>query len=164
MAITIDGFIAKSDGDSDWVSELDKEGFEGQIKEKGCIILGNKTFKQYFNELYPVERVPNIVLSSSSSSQENLPSNVFFAKDLDNAIRIAKDQGRTQALLIGGSKTNGTFFKLNLIDEVCLVIHPLAFGKGINLFEGFEGELKLEKTSLSEMEGGLVKIWYKVVK
>jgi hypothetical protein len=87
------------------------------------------------------------VLSNAEVQQNDLPDNVFFAKNPENAISVAKEQGCAQALLIGGGKTNGAFFKLNLIDEVCVVVHPLAFGRGINLFEGFEGLLKLEKTS-----------------
>lgn len=65
MATSIDGYIAKKNGDSDWVSEVDAANFEQKIKEMGCIIVGRKTFDQYQGDLYPVPDVTNIVLSSN---------------------------------------------------------------------------------------------------
>lgn len=164
MAITIDGFVARKDGDSDWVSELDTAGFEGQIEEKGCIILGSKTYNQYLGELYPVEGITNIVLSKSDSSIDQTNENVFVADSPENALEIAHQKGFEKVLLIGGGKVNGAFFAKNLIDEVCVVIHPLAFGSGIKLFEEAEGDLQLERKSVTEMDGELIKVWYTVVK
>lgn len=70
MATTIDGYVAKTNGDSDWVSELDNDGFENQIQQKGCIILGRTTYEQYLDDLYPVPGVLNIVLSTSQSKKK----------------------------------------------------------------------------------------------
>lgn len=162
MATTIDGFVARRDGDSDWVSELDTAGFEGQIEKKGCIILGSKTYNQFLGELYPVGGVTNIILSKSGTNTEQSNKDVFGADSPEVALRIAEEKGFENVLLIGGGKVNGAFFAKNLIDEVCVVIHPLAFGSGIKLFEEVEGNLSLEKKSVIEMDGGLIKVWYAV--
>ena len=47
MAISVDGYVAKKDGDSDWVSPVDSVNFEQKIKETGCLIVGRRTFDQY---------------------------------------------------------------------------------------------------------------------
>ena len=67
MAISADGFIAKKDGNSDWVSPVDTLNFERAIKENRCIIVGRKTFEQYKEELYPIEGVTNIVVTQNNS-------------------------------------------------------------------------------------------------
>jgi len=46
MATSLDGFIAKSDMSTNWISDRDFEIFDNKMKEHGCIILGNTTFKE----------------------------------------------------------------------------------------------------------------------
>ena len=130
MATSIDGFVAKKDGDSDWVSEIDSVNFENQMKEKGCIIVGNRTFEQYQDELYPVEGIANIVLTNDNRKESKF-SNVFFVNSPQKAIQKAILLKHTKALLICGGTTNGLFLKENLIDEIILSVHPLILGDGI---------------------------------
>jgi len=163
MAISIDGFIAKKDGDSDWVSPVDSANFEQKIKEKGCIIVGRRTFDQYRGDLYPVKNVLNIVLTSSSS-QKSGEDNVAYAQSPSEAVKIAQEKGHEQALLIGGGTTNGLFLKEYIIDEVFLSVHPLILGDGIKLFEKVETDIKLELLDQKELGEGLMQLHYRVIK
>lgn len=161
MATTIDGFIAKSDGNSDWVSPIDTENFEAAIHEHGNIIVGSRTFKQYLNDLYPVEGVNNIVVTSSSDSIEE-SANVFaVTPDVSKVIELLKSKDQEKALLIGGGKTNGLFLRARLIDEIRVVVHPLVFGNGIKLFENVEIEDSFDFVSSKELAEGLVQLKYK---
>ncbi|KXK09226.1 MAG: Dihydrofolate reductase [Microgenomates bacterium OLB22] len=162
MAISIDGFIAKSNGDSDWVSETDADLFEKSIHNAGCIILGHRTYKQYLHDLYPIEGVTNIVLASHPQNSEF--KNVFFAQSPQEAIHIANSQGHTEALLIGGGRTNAAFLNENLIDAIILSVHPLILQDGIRLFEGNENMVPLEQTMMKEIGDGLVHLYYNVKK
>jgi len=160
MAISIDGYVAKKDGDSDWVSEIDTKNFEREIKEKGCIILGRRTFKQYEGELYPVKDVTNIVLTTNSSIENSYP-NVIYVNSPKEAIETATNKGHDEALLIGGGTTNGLFFKEGLIDEVILSVHPLILGDGIKLFEDVEKFLELQLLNTEEIGNGIIQLVYK---
>src|SRR3972149_942623 len=160
MAISIDGYVAKKDGDSDWVSEIDTKNFEREIKEKGCIILGRRTFKQYEGELYPVKDVTNIVLTTNSSIENSYP-NVIYVNSPKEAIETATNKGHDEALLIGGGTTNGLFFKEGLIDEVILSVHPLILGDGIKLFEDVEKMLELQLLNTEEIGNGIIQLVYK---
>ena len=163
MAISIDGFIAKKDGDSDWVSPVDSANFEQKIKEKGCIIVGRRTFDRYQGDLYPVKDVTNIVVTSNSSLKSE-QDNVVYAQTPKEAIKLAQGRGHDKALLIGGGTTNGLFLKEGLIDEVFLSVHPLILGNGIKLFEGIETDLKLRFIDQKELGEGLAQLHYRVVK
>lgn len=162
MAISIDGFIAKKNGDSDWVSPVDSANFEQKIKEKGCIIVGRRTFDQYQGDLYPVKDVLNIVLTSDSSRKPE-GDNVVYVQSPRDAVKVAQDRGHDKALLIGGGTTNGLFLKEGLIDEVFLSVHPLILGNGIKLFEGAELDLKLEFLDEKELGEGLTQLHYKLL-
>lgn len=164
MATTIDGYIAKSDGDSDWVSPVDTKNFEAAIKEHGNIIVGSRTFKQYLDDLYPVEGVNNIVVSSDPESVKT-SNNVFvLPPDPQKIISFLKERKQEKALLIGGGRTNGLFLEKGLIDEVRLVVHPLLFGRGIKLFEGIELQEEFDFLGSKELNEGLVQLKYTLKK
>lgn len=161
MATTIDGYIAKSDGDSDWVSPVDTENFEAAIEEYGNIIVGSRTFKQYLGDLYPVEDVNNFVITSDPSSVDQSDNVFAVAPNVDDVIKLLESKGHEKALLIGGGMTNGLFLEADQIDEIRVVIHPLVFGKGIKLFEGVGLDKRFEFVSSKELAEGLVQLKYK---
>ena len=160
MAISIDGFIARADGNSDWVSPVDTKNFEAAIQEHGNIILGSRTYKQYLGELYPVENVNNIVISSERELA-NEKDNVFILPpEPQKIVSFLEKKGQDKALLIGGGKTNGLFLMSGLISEIRLVVHPLAFGSGIKLFEDVDVYKDFQFISSKELEDGLVQLKY----
>ncbi|MFS8159087.1 MAG: dihydrofolate reductase family protein [Candidatus Roizmanbacteria bacterium] len=162
MAISADGFIATKDGDSDWVSEMDTQNFEKAMSNRGCVIMGRTTFEQYLGDLYPVKGITNIVLSSENKKYDS--ENVFPASSPQEAVDLAKKEGHDEALLIGGGKTSRAFLDAGLIDEMILVIHPLLLGDGMQIFSG-EKEIKnLERINSEELDEGLIKVYYKVLK
>lgn len=161
MAISADGFIAKKDGDSDWVSEADFPYFEKKINEAGCIIVGRKTFDQYYDDLYPIEGVTNIVLTTNSTVPAK-NHNVIFADSPRQALQIAQQKGLKKVLLIGGGHVNGAFIQENLIDELFLSVHPLILGEGIKIFESFNKQVELALVSSKLVEEGLVQLHYAI--
>jgi len=163
-AISLDGFIARKDGDSDWVSETDWPVFESEMQKAGCIIVGRKTFEQFLDELYPVEGVTNIVLTTDEGKEKEEGNVVYTAKSPSDVLELAKSKGYDTCLLIGGGNANASFIEKNLIDEVMVTVHPLILGDGIRLFESSEVDIQLERIETKELDEGLVQIIYKVKK
>jgi len=151
VAVSADGFIATKDGNSDWV--LDDELFEKNVKDFGCIALGHNTFKQYENEIYPIDGVDHLILATSGESSHK---NVYFVMSPEEAIKKARDLGHNKLLIVGGGKCNGSFDQAGLVDEIWLDIHPLILGNGIKLLGDFIGELKLELISSEQQPEGFI--------
>jgi len=162
MAISIDGFVAKKNGDSNWVSEVDSINFQQNIKEVGCIIVGRRTFDQYQGDLYPAKEATNIVLTSDVSLKSET-DNVVYVRSPNDAVRVAKEKGHNKALLIGGGTTNGLFLRAGLIDEIFLSVHPLILGDGIKLFEKSEKDINLKLIGQKELGGDLIQLHYQVI-
>ncbi len=162
MATSVNGYIAKEDGDSDWVSEVDSKIFEKKIEEAGCIIVGRKTFDQYHGDLYPVGDATNIVLTSDTTRQDK-NKNVVFVFSPKEAIQIAEQKGHDKVLLIGGGQVNGSFIDDDLIDEIFFSVHPLALGEGIKIFENFKKQVDLKFIDSKELGEGLIQLHYKVL-
>lgn len=164
MATSADGFIAKRNGDSDWVSPVDTANFEKAIKEHGCIIIGRKTFDQYQEDIYPIEGVTNIVVTSDKSLKSNELNVHFVTGSVEEIVEAIKQKGHDKALLIGGGTTNALFLKAGVIDEMILSVHPLILGNGIKLFESEEVDVKLSLISETKLEEGLIQEKYKLLK
>ena len=162
-AISIDGFIATQDGDSEWVSEVDVEYFEAEMERAGCIVVGRKTFDQYRDELYPVPGITNIVLTSDPDSGPPYDNVKYTDEEPASVLKLAESMGHDEILLVGGGKANGSFFDVGLIDEIILSVHPLILGDGIRLFESDSKLAKLELLSSQQLDEGLVQLKYRVV-
>src|SRR3989344_1730575 len=64
MGITPNGFIARPDGDSQWTSEEDLEGFYDQSKAAGNCIMGKNTFLETVKYGYfPFPDALNVVIT-----------------------------------------------------------------------------------------------------
>lgn len=163
IAPSIDGYIATTTKDSEWVSPVCGESFMQTINDYGCIILGSHTYDQYMGEMYPIKDVLNIVLSSDPTRTSDNP-NLVFVQTVEAALSAAADHGHTKALLIGGGTINASFLAADLIDDLILDIHPLILGKGIKAFENIEKFVRLRRTSVKPMDDDLVQIRYQVIK
>jgi dihydrofolate reductase len=159
MAVSIDGFIAKPDGDSDWVSAIDCALFEERYKAAGCVVVGRRTYDQ-FRDLYPMPGITNIVLTRDGNFHSD-ESNVFAAHSVEDAIVVAKEKGHEEILIAGGGHTNATFLEADLVDEMFLSVHPFVLGAGIKLFEESSGMHQFEYVGSRELEDGLIELHYK---
>lgn len=137
-AISLDGFIAHSDGNTDWVDDF--EEWEQQAKKVGAIIVGRKTFDEIQADgLW--EDVTYFVLTGSLT--EHHEANVECSWSPQEAIDDAAERGFTHVMLCGGSESNGEFAKAGLIDEVVLNIHPVMLGRGKPLLGDYAKGLSL---------------------
>jgi dihydrofolate reductase len=162
MATSIDSFIAKTDGDSEWVSEIDIPIFDKNIKEFGCIAMGGNTFRQFRGKYFPKKEALNIVITTKDLGTPE--DGVVFAKSPSEALKIAEERGFERLLLIGGGIINGSFLKENLIDEIYLDVHPFVLGKGIKLFENFENRVNVEMISEEKLDNNQILLHYKIMK
>lgn len=159
MSVTMDGYIARPDGNSEWVSQIDCELFEKRYKEIGCVVVGRKTFNQFQGDLYPIEGVTNIVLTREPEVSSDL-DNVYFVNSINEAVELAEKKEHKRILIAGGGHTNGSFLSENMIDEVFLSVHPFNLNEGIKLFEGATKEHAFKLIDTREMGGGLVELHY----
>jgi len=161
-AISIDGFIATENGNSDWVSEIDTPFFKAEMEKAGCIIIGRKTYEQFEGIIYPVKGVFNIVMTRTKGIQSKYDNLVFTNEPPKQVIEIAKARGFDSVLLVGGGHMNGAFLQEGLIDEIIVDVHPLMLGSGIKMCENAKVFQKFEKVAVMEIDKGLILARYKM--
>lgn len=157
--ISLDGYIAKSDGNSNWV--INTANFEKTILEKQVVIVGRKTFDKFYGEAFPIERILNIVVTTEVGMEIH-DVNVKPVNSITNAMDYLSSHQIKEALLLGGGNVNASFLKENKIDEVWLEVYPIILGKGIKLFENLELEKTLNLIDVMHLENNILLVKYSV--
>jgi dihydrofolate reductase len=172
IACSIDGFIAKKDGNIDWLTNIPNEnnsdyGFGEFISKIDGIIMGRKTFEKILEmnlEEWPYNK-PVFVLSSKLKKIPNkLNGKVETVNDnLENIVLKLKNNGINN-IYIDGGKTIQSFLEKDLIDEMIISTISIILGEGIPLFGKVGREIKfiLEKTEY--INENIVMNYYKKIK
>ena len=168
IATSIDGYIARKDGNIDWLMELPNPdhsdyGFSVFLERMDGIIMGRKSFETVlkFKEWPYSKPVPVFVLSNSLNTLPgNLPVPVEIVRgELKAIIEMLAGKGINN-LYIDGGKTIQSFLKEDLIDEITITRIPILLGSGIPLFGNNNAELTFEHAETNVYNNMLVRSEY----
>ena len=170
IAISLDGFIARPDGDLDWLmkqaTEGEDHGYEAFMASVDGLIMGRGSYQKVLTfGAWPYDK-PVVVLSRSLS-QRNL------REDLAGRVRILdaepeqimarlSAEGWGRAYVDGGQVTQA-FLRAGLIADMVLTRVPILLGTGIPLFGPLECDIDLEHRATRAYPSGLVRSEYRVV-
>ena len=158
MAMTANGYIAKTNNDTPWSNE-EWLSFSKKVQEAKNLIVGRKTFEimKKGDEFEKIGKPLTIVVSEKQTGFN-------FVNSPEKAVDFLKKKGFSEILVAGGGKLNTSFMQKGLIDEVYLDIEPFVFGSGIKLFADGEWENKLKLLGTKLLSKNVVQIHYKVIK
>jgi dihydrofolate reductase len=161
-AISLDGFIAKTDGDSDWVTEEDELLFASEVKKAGCVIVGRTTYEQYKGTLYPVAEAMNFVCTSSPPLKNDQADVTYLSGSVAHILSCIDKAGFSRAVLSGGGDTNGRFAIAQTIDEMLVSIYPLTLGAGLKLFGNWNPYLKMDLLATERLQQSVIRNRYRI--
>lgn len=166
LATSINGHITVGEDGTDWVTPQTINDFGKLNKESGIVVMGKRTFEMFGND-FPQKDCLNVVMTKDPELlNKQMEGALFTDKSPEEIINLAEEKGFKQLFLVGGTKTNDTFFKANLIDEIWINIHPIIIGHGKYLFnEDSDISIKnLELYKSEQFQGGQILLRYKVLK
>lgn len=162
IAASLDGFIARADGNIDWlgIHALDQEpnGYDEFIRTVDAIVIGRGTYETalgFGDWAYGNRRV--IVLTHGARASQH--GEEFHAGA--PAALLPRLAG-CQRVYVDGGKVISQFFAADLIDDVTVGILPIVLGGGIRLFPGGEGEHRLALERHHVYRSGMVQLEYRV--
>lgn len=160
IATSLDGYIARENGDIDWLPESSESSYDVFYKSIDTVMLGRTTYDQVltFGE-YPYKNKKSFVFSRTSKNSDN---NVEFVSDIEKFVKDGFPGAGKNIWLVGGAKIIASFLKIGIVDEIITTVIPTLLGKGIPLFQNIENETKLELVK-TEKYGQLVDLHYKVL-
>ncbi len=168
IAMSLDGYIAKADGNIDFLSVVEKAGedygFADFLQGIDTIIWGRKTFDKVLSFGIGIPHKDKNVYVISRSRTGNHEHAVYHP-DAVQLIRELKDQEGKDIYCDGGGEIVFELLKHNLIDCLIVSVIPHLLGDGIKLFRDGRPELGLILKRSISYPSGLVQLWYdKIVK
>lgn len=167
IATSLDGFIARSNGDIDWLTEGEEfqedYGYSKFIASIDALVMGHHTFEKAlsFGE-WPYKGAV-IVLSSKSI---DIPKRLKQVQQLSGSPAKIVDQLVSKGynhLYIDGGKTIQQFLRAGFIQEMTITRIPILIGEGIPLFGPIKNDIRLQHLSTQTYRNGFVQSRYKVI-
>jgi dihydrofolate reductase len=164
IAMSLDGYIAKSDGNIDFLESIPNPkqldfGYAEFLASVDTTLMGNATYQKIlsFNIPFPYSDKKNYVFSRNTSGETEFVK--FINHDIIDFIRALKQQSGKDIWLIGGGQLNTLLLNNGLIDELQLTIFPIVLGEGIPLFASKAQESSFVLTKTESHEIGIVTLY-----
>ena len=172
VQMTVDGFVAKPNGELDWMTWNWDDKLKNYVNiltdSVDTILLGRKMTDGFISYWSSVK--PNSPEYTFAQKMVNTPKAVF-TKTLDKSIwpntelakgnlteevnQLKKQNGKS-IIVYGGASFVSSLIKNNLIDEYHLFINPTAIGKGLTIFNGLKSNLNLKLIKSTAFDCGIV--------
>lgn len=168
IATSLDGFIARDDGNIDWLLSRDDpsedHGYQDFIKDIDGLVMGRGSFETASrSDPWPYDR-PVLVLSktlASSPIPDHLRGRVRFS---NLAPRAAMDMLAAEGwrrVYVDGGQIVQSFLRDGLIADLVVTHVPVLIGAGRRLFGETGGDISLTHVMTKAFPSGLVQSHYR---
>jgi dihydrofolate reductase len=169
IATSADGYIARSDGDLEWLtSRPAPKGFYGMdafMKSVDTMLLGRKTYEISLSLGAKFDPKDRYVVFSRNPRPADAPRGVEFVADaIDAFVRTLREQPGKDIWLMGGGDLIASFLDEEAIDEFVISVVPAFIGDGIPLIARRHRHVLLDLQSSERFPDGLVQLHYGVTK
>ena len=167
IAASLDGFIARKNGDLDWLplGEQGGEdfGYAEFMSTVDHVVMGRNTFEKVltFGEWHYDKKV--IVLTSRDLTIPPELTDKVEALHLSPRELVREMERRgAKAIYLDGGVTIQRFLRESLVDEITITTIPILLGEGLSLFGTLEKDIKLELVKSQSFNNGFVQNMYKI--
>jgi dihydrofolate reductase len=167
IAASVDGYIARPDGDLEWLtSRPAPPGFYGMnefMKSIDTLVLGRKTYEAGLQLGAKYDDGNRTIVFSRHAAPRNAPASVeFVGPDIDSVVRRLREEPGKNIWLMGGGELIAAFLDAGAIDEFVVSVVPVFIGDGIPLIAHRHRHERLKLRSVEPFDDGLVKLHYDV--
>ena len=169
IATSLDGFIARKNGELDWldaanatVPEGEDCGYRAFMNTIDVLVMGRKTYEKVvsFGE-WPYGETPVIVLSRNPINfPTNLPNTITHSSEEPRTLCDRLSRESVEHLYVDGGITIQRFLAAGLIDEITITLIPIILGEGVPLFGPLEADVLLTCVGVKTFEFGFVQVQY----
>ncbi len=165
-AISINGMLAREDGDEDWLPSEGWDEFVVDVRKFGNFIMGRKTYELVM-KLYPDHNFDNVEarlkIIVTTQDDFNCPDDYIVTNSPEEAIKLLEGANIETGLLIGGGKLNSSFYKRGLVNEAWTTVNPIILGKGRSFIGESDFEVKLRLIDTIKLTKDRVQLKYEVI-
>ena len=167
IATSADGYIARPDGDIEWLTRRPApRGFYGMGKFMQSIdttLFGRKTFDVGLQMGATFDGKSRNYVFSRQAPPTSLPSGVeFVAGGIGAFAKRLRDQEGKNIWMMGGGEIIAAFLDEGAIDEFIISVVPVFIGEGIPLIAHRHRDVPLSLRAVQRFPDGVVQLHYSV--
>lgn len=178
MHVSLDGFVAGTRGEMDWIT-VDEEIFDyagARTTASDMALYGRVTFDM-MDAYWPTaadqpgaskhdlehsawyKGVTKVVVSHSMKTTARADVKVI-GKNLREEVQALKKSGDKEILIFGSPSTGHALMKEGLVDEFWVFVNPILLGAGIPLFKNIADKISLRLEHSHQFRSGVVCLHY----
>ncbi len=167
IAMSLDGYIAKTNDDLSFLKIVEKEGedygYEEFTNTVDTIIIGRKTYDYVLKEIGSshYDNGQRDVYVITRTKRPQVGRTIFYTGNITDLVKQLKSEQGKNIYCDGGAEIINELLKYDLIDEFIISIIPVLLGDGTRLFKDERPEHILEFVKVKTFETGLTQLHYK---
>jgi dihydrofolate reductase len=175
MAASLDGFIARADGRTDWMEtadefpggeSMDPEFVQGFLQSIDCYVMGSRTYETALafdaaGSGWAYGDKPVFVLTKRKL-QKSRDTVELVSADLAHLLNERLKPAFRNIWIVGGSAVAGEAVRRGLADEVRYSILPVLIGNGVRFFESLDHDVALHLLEVKAYKNGIVALRHSV--
>lgn len=174
IATTVDGFIARPNGELDWLPgsdgivdpEIGNEdfGYKAFMDSVDVLVMGRNTYELVISSgQWPYGDTEVIVLSHSLKTLSDIvPTSVQLKSCTPHELYKKLEESGFRHMYIDGGKTIQGFLRADLVNEITITKVPVLIGEGIPLFSTLTNDIKLSHLKTIFYKNGFVQSKYEI--
>jgi dihydrofolate reductase len=167
MGISVDGFVASTDGAHDWgytgEDEAAKRWKLDSLWSAGAHLMGRVTYEDMAtvwpgsssDYAAPMNEIPKVVFSKTLARAE-WPETRIASGELGAEVAALKGEEGDDLMAHGGAVFARALVRESMVDEFRFVVHPAALGHGMAIFSELPGRLALDLVDARRFSTGAV--------
>jgi dihydrofolate reductase len=166
-ATSLDGFIARPDGNIDWLTSVPNPdqgdyGYSDLLAGIETIIMGRKTYDDVlgFGIPWPYAGFKTYIVTTHKDFKPSTEDTFVLSTNWKEAVLDLKHENTKDIWLMGGGQLNTAFINEGLLDQMIITIVPKMIGEGIRLFAQYPAELEWTLVNVQSFNTGLVNLTY----
>lgn len=175
MVASLDGFIARHDGRTDWLETADHfaggetltaEAITALLGTIDCYVMGSRTYETALDfERKGLGWVygdkPTFVLTSRTLPRIR-DTVEFYSGDLAELVDARLKSAFRSIWFVGGGQVSGECLRRGLADEVRYSIVPILIGRGVSFFDHLDRDVPLHLVEAKAYQSGMVALRYEL--
>lgn len=164
IAVSVDGYIARTDGGLDWLSLAESAGedygYAAFMADVHALVLGRKTYETALGfDAWPYAGKRCVVMTRSL--REPLHDvELYGGEPLALVERLGREGVRR--VYVDGGTVIRAFLSAGLVDDLTLSVIPIVLGSGIPLFGDGTPERRVTLEASRGYPSGVVQLRYRV--
>ena len=171
IATSLDGFIARVNGDLDWLAAGESAdsgedyGYKEFLATVDILVMGRHTYEKVLTfEAWPYGSKPVVVLSGKPVPiPPHLAASVAWLSGAPGELVQRLAERGARHLYVDGGKTIQRFLAAGCIQQLIITRLPIILGSGIPLFGPQTHEIRLRHIATRQFANGFVQSQYEVV-